>query len=98
MGGNAAGLTAASRARRIDSRLDIVVVEKTGAVAYSTCGTPYFIAGDVESQDLISMTSADFARDRNIGPVYPGINKVTDRCPFWSGNPRSGRRTCSTGN
>jgi len=66
VGGNAAGLTAASRARRLDPRLRISVIEKSANVAYSTCGTPYFLAGDVASSELISMTPADFARDRDI--------------------------------
>lgn len=66
VGGNAAGLTAASRARRIDPRLDITVIEATRSVAYSTCGTPYFLAGEFDADALISMTPADFERDRNI--------------------------------
>lgn len=66
VGGNAAGLTAASRARRLDPRLDIVVLESGPDVAYSTCGTPYFLAGDVSPDDLIRMRPADFARERDI--------------------------------
>ena len=66
VGGNAAGLTAASRARRLDPRLNITVLERTAAVSYSTCGVPYFLAGEVPPEDLIRMTPADFARERRI--------------------------------
>jgi NADPH-dependent 2,4-dienoyl-CoA reductase/sulfur reductase-like enzyme len=66
VGGNAAGLTAASRARRLDPRLRITVLERTPSAAYSTCGIPYFLAGDVPHESLISMTPAAFLRERDI--------------------------------
>lgn len=66
VGGNAAGLTAASRARRLNHRLSITVLEQTAAAAYSTCGLPYFLAGDVSAEALVRMTPADFARERKI--------------------------------
>ncbi len=72
VGGNAAGMTAASRARRVDPRLDIVVLEKSGSVSYSTCGTPYMIAGEVDAGDLIAMTPARFKEERRI-TVHTGV-------------------------
>lgn len=66
IGGNAAGLTAASRARRLDPRLEITVLEKTPQAAYSTCGIPYFLAGDVSEESLIHMTPGDLHRERQI--------------------------------
>jgi NADPH-dependent 2,4-dienoyl-CoA reductase/sulfur reductase-like enzyme len=66
VGGNAAGLTAASRARRLDPRLEITVLEKGPHVSYSTCGVPYYVAGDVRSEDLISFTPARLKSERNI--------------------------------
>lgn len=66
VGGNAAGLTAASRARRLNPRLDITVLEKTPHVAYSTCGIPYYVAGDLTAGDLVSFTPARLWDERNI--------------------------------
>jgi len=66
VGGNAAGLTAASRAKRIDPRLRITVVEKLPQISYSTCGLPYFIARQVRANDLISYTPEDFQKERGI--------------------------------
>ena len=43
IGGVAAGLSAAERARRIDARLDIVVLEKGPVVSYGACGLPYLV-------------------------------------------------------
>jgi NADPH-dependent 2,4-dienoyl-CoA reductase/sulfur reductase-like enzyme len=72
IGGNAAGLTAASRARRLDPRLDITVIERTGHVSYSTCGIPYFLSGELDSSDLISFTPARLLSERRI-QAHTGI-------------------------
>jgi CoA-dependent NAD(P)H sulfur oxidoreductase len=66
IGGNAAGLTAAARAKRIDPRLDVTVLEKSPNIAYSTCGIPYFLAKMVASDDLISYTPESFEKERGI--------------------------------
>jgi NADPH-dependent 2,4-dienoyl-CoA reductase/sulfur reductase-like enzyme len=64
IGGNAAGLTAASRAKRLDPRLDITVLEQGPAISYSTCGIPYFLAKMVTADDLISYTPESFEKER----------------------------------
>jgi NADPH-dependent 2,4-dienoyl-CoA reductase/sulfur reductase-like enzyme len=66
IGGNAAGLTAASRAKRIDPRLDVAVIEKLPQISYSTCGIPYFLAGQVTAGSLISYTPEAFEKERGI--------------------------------
>jgi NADPH-dependent 2,4-dienoyl-CoA reductase/sulfur reductase-like enzyme len=66
IGGNAAGLTAASRAKRIDPRLNITVIEKLPQIAYSTCGLPYMLARLVRPEQLISFTPEEFEKDRGI--------------------------------
>ena len=47
IGGVAAGLSAAARARRIDPRLEIIVLEKGPVISYGACGLPYFVEGRV---------------------------------------------------
>src|SRR5439155_4799579 len=66
IGGNAAGLTAASRAKRIDPRLQVTVLEKGPVISYSTCGIPYFLAKMVTAEDLISYTPDSFEKERGI--------------------------------
>lgn len=66
IGGNASGLTAASRAGRIDPRLSVTVVEKGPDISYSTCGIPYFLAKMVRANDLISYTPESFEKERGI--------------------------------
>ena len=66
IGGNAAGLSAASRAKRIDPRLLITVLEKFPEIAYSTCGLPYLLAKIVSADQLISYTPQTFEGERGI--------------------------------
>ena len=66
MGGDAAGMSAASQARRLDGDLDIVAFERGEHVSYSACGEPYYIGGLIDSlDDLVARTPAEFAA-RNI--------------------------------
>jgi NADPH-dependent 2,4-dienoyl-CoA reductase/sulfur reductase-like enzyme len=66
IGGNAAGLTAASRAKRLDPRLDVTVLEQGPVISYSTCGIPYFLANIVKPADLISYTPESLEKERDI--------------------------------
>ena len=67
IGGNAAGLSAAARARRIDPRLPIVVLEKGPVVSYGACGLPYLVEGRVQvPEQLIVYTPEYFRKERNI--------------------------------
>jgi NADPH-dependent 2,4-dienoyl-CoA reductase/sulfur reductase-like enzyme len=63
IGGVAAGMSAAARARRLDPELEVVVYERTAYVSYGSCGLPYLIAGVVrDATDLIARTPEQFAR------------------------------------
>lgn len=63
IGADAAGMTAASQARRRDRDLEVVVFEKGKFASYAACGEPYFISGDVEGiDDLIARTPEQFVR------------------------------------
>src|SRR5207244_11905239 len=66
IGGNAAGLAAASRAKRIDPRLNVTVLEKGPHISYSTCGIPYYLAKMVSAADLVAYTPESFERERGI--------------------------------
>ncbi|MBK6709049.1 MAG: FAD-dependent oxidoreductase [Chloroflexi bacterium] len=62
IGGVAAGMSAAAKARRMNPALEIVVYEKSGHISYGACGFPYFIKGDVTRlEDLIARTPAQMA-------------------------------------
>ncbi len=67
IGGVAAGLSAAARARRIDPRLEIIVLEKGPDISYGACGLPYFVEGRVgRREQLIAYTAEQFRKERRV--------------------------------
>ncbi len=67
VGGVAAGLSAAARARRLDRSLEILVLEKGPHISYGSCGLPYFVEGRVhDAKQLIVYTPEYFRKERNI--------------------------------
>ena len=71
IGGDAAGMSAASRAKRIMPEMEVIVLEKSEDVSYSACGMPYNIAdADRDIDDLVVRTASVF-RDKQ------GINLFT---------------------
>ncbi len=66
IGGDAAGMSAASQARRRRPRrnLEIIVFERSGWVSYSACGEPFHIGGVVDPiEKLVARSPARFAAD-----------------------------------
>ncbi|MFF7181106.1 FAD-dependent oxidoreductase [Streptomyces sp. NPDC008121] len=67
IGGDAAGMSAASQARRLrkPEELEIVAFERGRFASYSACGIPYWVGGDVDARDeLIARTPEEHqARD-----------------------------------
>lgn len=67
IGGDAAGMTAASKVRRENKDCEIIVFEKSKYVSYSACGIPYFISGKVtSSEELIVRTPEEFIKKYKI--------------------------------
>lgn len=67
IGGDAAGMTAASKVRREQPDREIVVFEKSKYTSYSACGIPYYISETVEKiNDLIIRTPETFREKYNI--------------------------------
>lgn len=67
IGGDAAGMTAASKIRRENKNCEIIVFEKSEYVSYSACGIPYFISGKVtSSEELIVRTPEEFIQKYDI--------------------------------
>lgn len=65
IGGVAAGMSAASKARRTNAELEIVVFERGDWISYSACGLPYFVGGLVERHEqLLARTVGQFASQR----------------------------------
>lgn len=97
IGGDAAGMSAASKVRRENKEIEIIVFEKSEYTSYSACGIPYFISGKVTSyEELIVRTPEQFRKKYNIDArtlhevieVDTDNNKVlvkntADKTQFW---------------
>src|SRR4051794_32575654 len=67
IGGDAAGMSAASQARRLHPDLDIVALEKGRWTSYSACGIPYVVGGVVDDlEDLIARSPETFRGQHRI--------------------------------
>ncbi|MEE1819468.1 FAD-dependent oxidoreductase [Streptomyces sp. SP18ES09] len=69
IGGDAAGMSAASQARRLKGpgELEIVAFERGHFSSYSACGIPYWIGGDVATRGQLIARSPEEHRARDIG-------------------------------
>lgn len=81
VGGDAAGMSAASQARRLrdSQKLEIVALEQGEHTSYSACGIPYLVSGVVpQHQDLVARDPdtfrRDFAIDVRTGAEVTGID------------------------
>ena len=80
IGGTAAGLSAASKAKRSLPELDIHVYEKTGYSSYGSCGLPYFIGGIIrEPDDLVSAKPEELRSKRGLDVFLRHEVKRIDR-------------------
>ena len=67
VGGDAAGMSAASKAKREDPDLEVVVFERGEWVSYAACGMPYYVKGAVdELEDLVAVTPEEFREQREV--------------------------------
>ncbi|WP_280442323.1 FAD-dependent oxidoreductase [Nocardia brasiliensis] len=68
IGGDAAGMSAASQARRLRSagELEIVVFERGRFTSFSACGIPYWVGGDVLDRDALIARTPEEHRSRGI--------------------------------
>jgi CoA-dependent NAD(P)H sulfur oxidoreductase len=64
IGGDAAGMSAASRAKRLSSDLKVTVLEQTQDVSYSACGMPYNIADPERPIDDLVVRAAEVFRSK----------------------------------
>ncbi len=67
VGGVAAGMSAAARARRLDEHASIIVFERGEFVSFANCGLPYHIGGAIADRDqLLLQTPESLAATLNL--------------------------------
>ena len=70
IGGVAAGMSAASRARRLNPKIEIMVFEKSGFVSYGSCGLPYFVSDVIKAPENLVVYDAKFFKEKRNIDVY----------------------------
>ncbi|MFF2652190.1 FAD-dependent oxidoreductase [Streptomyces sp. NPDC058045] len=68
IGGDAAGMSAASQARRLKDadKLEIIAFERGHFTSFSACGIPYWVGGQVEQRDALIARTPEEHRARGI--------------------------------
>jgi NADPH-dependent 2,4-dienoyl-CoA reductase/sulfur reductase-like enzyme/rhodanese-related sulfurtransferase len=64
IGGVAAGMSAATRARRINEAAQITVLERGGFVSFANCGLPYHVAGRIAQEEKLLITNPTRLKER----------------------------------
>lgn len=78
IGGVAAGLKAAARARRGDPAAEITVIEKGKLISYGACGLPYYVSGDVDDIGQLMSTPAGAIRNVKYFEEVKDITVITE--------------------
>jgi len=67
IGGVAAGMSAASAAKRLNRETEVVAFEKSKFVSYAACGIPYYLSEVVKDyKSLVAISAEDFRAKRRI--------------------------------
>lgn len=83
VGGVAAGMSAAAKARRIAKEANVVVYEKTDVVSFGACGLPYYVGDFFSDQNNMIARTVEKFREKDI--------EVNIHCEVMSVDPASKR-------
>ena len=64
VGGVAGGMSTATRLRRLDAEVHIIVLERSGHVSFANCGLPYFVGGLIEEEEDLTLQTPKQLFDR----------------------------------
>lgn len=62
VGGVAAGMSCAARARRLDEQASIIVLEAGPDVSFANCGLPYFVSGEITDEAALLVQTPESLR------------------------------------
>mmetsp|Transcript_382 Transcript_382/g.712 ORF Transcript_382/g.712 Transcript_382/m.712 type:complete len:566 (+) Transcript_382:65-1762(+) len=64
IGGVAGGASAAARARRLDEKAEIIVLQAGPDVSFASCGMPYFIGGEITDRATMAVQTPESLKAR----------------------------------
>ncbi|MBO8183098.1 MAG: FAD-dependent oxidoreductase [Archaeoglobus sp.] len=71
IGGGAAGMSAASRIKRLRPEWDVKVFERASYVSHAPCGVPFYVSGFVRELSQLCAYNIDFFREDRGIDVHP---------------------------
>ncbi len=81
IGGNAAGMSAASRIKRRAPEHEVIVLESTNEVSFGACGMPYYVAGLNPDIDLMRIRPVEKFREQGVdvrlGHTVTAVDRAT---------------------
>ncbi len=78
IGANAAGAKAASKAKRINPKADVTVIDRGNFISYGACGIPYFVSDAVEDVKELMSTAVGVVRDHHFFKQVKGVTVKTN--------------------
>ncbi|MDD6794530.1 MAG: CoA-disulfide reductase, partial [Clostridiaceae bacterium] len=81
IGGVAAGMSAASKLKRLKKDTDVIVYEKTDIVSFGACGLPYYAGGFFDDKnEMLARTPEEFKKSGiELNIFHEVINVNTDK-------------------
>ena len=64
VGGVAGGASAAARLRRLDEKVEIIILERGDYISFANCGLPYFIGGEITDKRLLTLQTPESFKAR----------------------------------
>ena len=64
IGGVAGGASCAARLRRLDEKVEIIMVERGPYMSYANCGLPYHVGGVIPEESKLLVATADTFRQQ----------------------------------
>ena len=77
VGGVAAGMSIAARARRLDESAEIVVFERGHHVSFANCGLPYHIGEAIKERDRLMLQTPQSLRESLDIDVRNGVEVLS---------------------
>ena len=73
IGANAAGAKAASKAKRINPKAEVTLIDRGNFISYGACGIPYYVSDTVAELKELMSTPVGVVRDPNFFKKVKGV-------------------------
>ncbi|RII28872.1 MAG: pyridine nucleotide-disulfide oxidoreductase [Geobacter sp.] len=77
IGANAAGAKAASKAKRMNSHVDVTLIDRGSFISYGACGIPYYVSDTVADVKELMTTPVGVVRDAAFFNKVKGVKVIT---------------------